>query len=742
MKNVAFSLCVTLCSLCVFVVNSSSASANPPTASYVFPAGAQCGTTADVRVGGLFLHDKPAFEVTGDGITASPHLTPGKRVWFEGPILPLPESQQQEDYPADMSGKISVAKDAPLGSRRVRVFTAQGGASGPVFVVGELPEVVEKEIDGDALPKPIKLPVVANGRIFPREDIDLWEFDAEAGKTVTAFVHAAALNSPLVPKLDILDAKGKVVAEEMRHPCAGTDGSVKFTPKVAGKYRVRITDARTLGGPAYVYRLTVTTADVPAFHFPIKAKPDGLKNATEADRPVAVPVALNGQIERPGIIGEWKLDLKKAAKYTFDLQARRYDSPLCGVVTVTDATGKELAKAEGTETADPNPLAFSPPTDGTYTVRVAEKFRGRAGANFIYRLRVLDGEEKAEPGVRLTVASDVFTVPRAGSVKVKVTAERFGRLTGPIQLTVANLPKGVTAAPASIAANQTSAEITLTAAQDAVIATNPLRIEGLVESAGLRGLRLVVTRITAQAAFPAVGAVPGAADLRLTVALPTLFKIVDQYVMTSAPRGETYFRKYKIDRGTFDGPIQVQLADKQARHLQGVTGPVITLKPGETDFDYPAFLPPWMELGRTCRVCVMATAKVRDPLDGREHTVSFSSQEQNQQMIVVVGPGRLDLSVDKSSVRAAGEVRLAVKVSRSKNLSGPATVEVVLPEHVKGVTAAKLVVAADKSDAELVLTFAADAGPFNVPLLLKATVTTPTGPVTAETKVDVVKNSP
>jgi hypothetical protein len=135
----------------------------------------------------------------------------------------------------------------------------------------------------------------------------------------------------------------------------------------------------------------------------------------------------------------------------------------------------------------------------------------------------------------------------------------------------------------------------------------------------------------------------------------------------------------------------------------------------------------------------MATAKVKDPVDGREHTVSFSSVEQNQQMIVVVGPGRLDLAIEKTSIRAEGEVRLPLKVSRSKSLSGPAAVEVVLPEHVKGVTAAKLLVAADKSDAELVLKFASDAGPFNVPLLVRATVTTPKGPVMAEAKVEVVK---
>src|SRR5687767_5008230 len=111
MKNFTVSLCVSLCALCAFVVKSASASANPPVASYVFPAGAQRGTSVDVRIGGLFLHDAPAFEITGPGITASPRLTPAKRVWFEGPVLPLPESQRQEDYPADMRGKVTVAKD-------------------------------------------------------------------------------------------------------------------------------------------------------------------------------------------------------------------------------------------------------------------------------------------------------------------------------------------------------------------------------------------------------------------------------------------------------------------------------------------------------------------------------------------------------------------------------------------------------------------------------------------------------
>src|SRR5262245_27845592 len=241
----------------------------------------------------------------------------------------------------------------------------------------------------------------------------------------------------------------------MLHACVGTDASVKFTPKAAGKYRVRITDARTLGGPAYVYRLTVTTADVPEFHFPLKAKLDGLKDVTDPKEAVIAPVAINGRLTKAGEVNEWKVELKKGVKYTFDLQASRYESPLCGVVTIREANGKELAKAEATEVADPAPLAFTAPADGTYTVRVAEKFRGRGGPNFVYRLRVLDGTEAAEPGFRLAVASDTFTVLRGGTLKVKVTAERFGGFAGPIAIVVSKPLENIIANAVTLAANQT-----------------------------------------------------------------------------------------------------------------------------------------------------------------------------------------------------------------------------------------------------------------------------------------------
>ena len=167
---------------------------------------------------------------------------------------------------------------------------------------------------------------------------------------------------------------------------------------------------------------------------------------------------------------------------------------------------------------------------------------------------------------------------------------------------------------------------------------------------------------------------------------------------------------------------------------------MVIVPPGKTTFEYPATLPPWMELGRTCRVCVMATGKVKDT-NGIEHPVVFSSTGQNQQMIVVVGPGRLDLAVERQTVRAqpGSEVRVPVRVARSRDLVGAVTVEAIFPSHWKGVSAAPVAIPAGATTGELVLRFAAgEVGPFNMPLTLRATRVTPTTPVTAEAKIEIV----
>ena len=126
----------------------------------------------------------------------------------------------------------------------------------------------------------------------------------------------------------------------------------------------------------------------------------------------------------------------------------------------------------------------------------------------------------------------------------------------------------------------------------------------------------------------------------------------------------------------------MRLADKQARHLQGVTGPTLTVPADADEFEYPVTLPPWMETGRTSRACVMAIGKVK--IGDVEHVVSFSSQEQNEQIIAVVETGQLGLELGRSSrggPGAAAPPSCRVSVRRGKGLKGAVKVEVVLPDE-------------------------------------------------------------
>src|SRR4051812_1793218 len=115
-----FSVSLCLCG------SNGSLHADPPVASYLFPAGGQRGTTVQVRAGGLYLHDRCPWELLGPGVKAASPLRRIATRWFEGPLLPLPDSQRIEDYPQDFTAFVRIAADAPPGHRRGRLWTSEG----------------------------------------------------------------------------------------------------------------------------------------------------------------------------------------------------------------------------------------------------------------------------------------------------------------------------------------------------------------------------------------------------------------------------------------------------------------------------------------------------------------------------------------------------------------------------------------------------------------------------------------
>jgi hypothetical protein len=783
----AFCLLSSLC-LCVSAVPTLRA--NPPVASYIFPAGGQRGTKVPVRIGGLFLHKDCGFEMLGGGVQVPARIKGMPTLWFEGPMLPLPDSQRAEDYPSDMAGDVKIAGNAASGMRYWRIWTSQGATPAMKFVVGDLPEVVENEIDGDPIPVPVQLPVTINGRIFPREDVDLWTFNVKKGQAVLCEVQAARLGSPLDAHLEVLNGRGQTIAEN--DGGYGPDPMLRFIAPEDGEYQVRIRDTKNEGGQAYVYRLTITAGPHVDHFYPLGGKrgskiqlevagqalpegrlevaipnvpgaeylhqfaigqqktngilldvddlPEYLEGDPAAAQPVHLPAVLNGRIAKPGEVDTWQFAAVKGQSYEFDLRAGRLGARLDGVLTIVDGAGKALVRAETTGPAQPDPsLRFTAPADGVYTVHVQDRFSTRGGANFAYRLRI---EQPKTPDFRLRLPVDAITLlradstaaakaPKKGQARFKVNVDRLAGFKEPIELQVLGLPPGVTVTGTKIAAGQSAVDLTFEADATAKVQPSHLTIKGSAKGPAGELVRV--------ASLNVARGQPPLQDVLLAVALPTPFVIKGVYDMGFAARGSVHKRKYKIVRNGYTGPIEVSLADRQARHLQGVTGPTMVVPAGADEFTYAALLPPWMETGRTCRVCVMGVGVVKES-DGSAHRISFSSVNQNEQLVAVVGPGKLALDLAKTSFTAkSGQpISVSVQIKRSLGLTGPVALELLLPSHIKGLSADPAVIAADRDRGELTIRCADKMPPlFNMPLIVRAVLMHNGEPLMAEVKIDV-----
>jgi hypothetical protein len=767
---------------------SHPAHADQPHVSYIFPAGGQRGATVDVRIGGHNLHDSARLHIDATGVHGPDTIAPAaETIWFEGPVIPLPASQQKEDYPRDYAARLNIDADAPLGFGRWRVSTVQGVTPGLLFVVGELPEVVEEEVDGDALPTPVTVPVTINGRIFPREDVDLWTFAARAGQMYTLDVCAARLGSPLAARLVVLGPDGRTVAEGL--DTVERDPRVRFTADRDGDYTAQIQDIESGGLQHYVYRLTIS--DAPQFdwvyplggrrgttvalelHGPgmpqepqtlalpgegtsyiyrptvpehaagsVRLDLDDLPELLEAEPndaapslpPVSEATVVNGRIERAGDVDQWAFQAIKDVEYVLDVRASRWGSPLDSVIAVLDAGGKELATADDPAAGVTDALLrFKAPAEGVYRVQVREQFASRGGPEFTYRLRIA-AADKADHLPRIEIPTDAVTVERGKETTLKVTVVRPAGFADPMEITIAGLPEGVTVEGTSVAAGAGSADLKFKAAPEARLAATLLHIGWKATIGGQPS--------AGRGTVPHRPDEPSSEVVWLAVAVPTPFKFVGQFESKFVPRGTVHVRHYTLERGGFEGPIEVRLADRQVRHLQGMTGPALVIPAGVNEFDYPVTLPAWLDLGRTSRTCLMAVGVLEEP-DGSRATVSYTSHEQNDQIIILTAPQRLSVAPLLPTLRAVSgsSASVAVRIERAAGLDGDSLVSLAVPAHIHGVRADPVTIPAGQADGRLELQFdGVGCGPFNQPVTIRATTPDERGnPVTAEADLIVVE---
>ena len=794
----------------LLAAGASLLQAEPPDIEYIFPAGCQRGTTVPVRIGGYYFHGQANFEMLGAGVKFKSQIDRVQTVWFEGPLIHQPLSQQGENYPKDHGNEITVASDAKLGDRFWRCWTSQGATKVLKFVIGDLPEVIEKEIDGQPLAQEVNLPVTANGRIFPREDIDIWSFNAKAGETIVCDAAAKRFGSPVNLVLEVHGPDGQRLTTQK--VVRGGDPVHWFKARVAGRYQVHLRDAKFWGLQNHVYRLTLkrgphilysyplgarrgttvqgefhgpglnkyTTAinipaDVAQTHaFPIKklgevsfVVGDDSELLEPVKGPVKIPVVLNGRILKPKETDQWQLQLEEKQTVTLDLTAAILGSPVDAVLSIHNSEDKQLASNDDRAKDQPDPkLEFTAKVAGIYTIKIRDRFSSRGGPAYAYRLNLK--AKNPEPDFALSIPAshyNVFRDPKGGletnvdeitrlekrliqideavktakavtrikelsaekrtaasavkklkaedakrRPKFKVALTRLGDFKGEVRLAVEGLPENVTVQNTTIPATANEANLEFIAPVNTPITVHQIRISGTGE--------LGDQNATREAATP-----EGIDHLLLGVVPVVPFKHEGVYrIITAMPGGSTYHRAYELHRGGFEGPLTVRLADKQIRHLQGVTDRIIEVPDGTEQFKFPVAFPPRIEVGRTSRVQVMLVGELTD-FDGTKHKISYTSNARNDQLISVAAEGNISVEPKGRSFllgpNTLAEVK--VKVGRANQArTQPLMVMLQLPRHIRDVHSEPVELPPGESVATIRILTGPNPGPYNQPIAIRA----------------------
>ena len=108
-------------------------------------------------------------------------------------------------------------------------------------------------------------------------------------------------------------------------------------------------------------------------------------NTPETAQRVQLPSVLTGRMDAPGDIDCFRFAAHQDEPVVFDVHAARSGSRLDPIVTIHDASGRELSPSVEMHGGDPT-LIFTPPGDGAYEMEIRDlEFRGNAGCRLSHR---------------------------------------------------------------------------------------------------------------------------------------------------------------------------------------------------------------------------------------------------------------------------------------------------------------------------------------------------------------------
>ncbi len=423
---------------------------------------------------------------------------------------------------------LKVSGDAPVGVCGVRVATAGGLGNVHLFLIDDLP--VRPAPVYEKAPWKTALPAAVWGTLREAE-VERFAIDVAAGQRVSFEAVANRLGKDADPLVAIRDARGRLLAEHDNDPGLYVDCRFEHVFKEAGTYTVEVRDSRYHGSEHWQYvlrmgRFPAARTTVPAVVRPGKPAelrlpeldssitlnpPAGLAagpffaamrrpgdegsawvplragdaevtaeqepNDTLAQAtPAKVPGVLCGVLGQRGDRDFFRLDLKAGQKVRVRAEARAINSPADLEVVLTDAKGQELRRAgEGPQEEVVN-LDFTAPAAGAFGLMVRDLGRD-GGPAFTYRLEVTAG-----PHVAATAEVEGLTVPRGSYQPIPLTVVRTD-YAGPVTLTLAVAPPGLSLTPAEVPAGVDAVVCKLSADAACPLGIHPLQL--LAEAPGV-----------------------------------------------------------------------------------------------------------------------------------------------------------------------------------------------------------------------------------------------------------------
>ena len=708
----------------------------PPSGTgHAWPPGARAGTKAKVILGGpdwtpdsrIFSHDSRvnilATEKPGQVLMHEPPY------WFE-----IKSYLNDPRLTREVSTEIEIPKDYPSGPFFWSVANANGVGSTGMFMVGNLPEVMENEDRKTPQPVPA-LPVTINGRLRKIEEVDRYLLRATKTGLVHCELTARKIGSDFNAVLEVFDAKGEKIAEAF--DTEGTDPILTF---VAGKdkdYVISVRDVDYRGYRNFTYRLTMTDSPrvittLPAsgasgaktpvefigiglatgqpiiesitrevtfapkdFTHPLKT-PSGaeiqvplqvLNVPTISNKEKAsLPFTISRRMTQRGEQHRYKVQMKKGETWVIAAEAHRFGSPMDPSIIIHGPDGKMITSKDDSGGLPDIRHTFLATTDGEYVITVMDQSGKVPNLSFIYQLSI----EKPLPDFQLKTAG-VLGLPLGAKTELQVSLTREAGFKQPVSISITGLPKGVKAPEKiEIGEKADSVKIPLESSKDEGLDISLVTITGTAKVEDQTITRVARGTMKGGSLYPGQASDNEVAQLLFATTMKAPFKVkpVEADGGRRVPRGATHLAELIIERTDgFHEEITLDMAGNQSRHRQGIFGPAMKVAGGTDKIEYPVFPPEWLETTRTSRLALVAMGLVKDP-KGKPHWLMVPMDGQIT-MSMEGALMKLTSTSEDALLKPGDSFAWNMRLMRNPKLDGTAKLELIVPEPLKGLVRAK-----------------------------------------------------